>query len=611
MIAKDYNGYIEGLDLTKIPVTNFAYPSKNILVHKGKAFTRLGIKNDGFATTNDVAVHGEFVWKDALFGEIPMRTYGTKVQMKYEGLWITIFSGIGATAVRVRFATWVDNTGTIIKKRLFFVDGSANIYEWTGGIGIISAYDAGAQTITISGTKNLNQLGFDDGSASNYTVSVIRFSGGAVAGIEDKTTDDSCADKVLHITATLTDAPAVGDLVIQKPITNTPASLSGMLMDDIYSYKNHLVVWNFDLVDVRFSHVETKLIFTIPAAGSRTALTAIQFQLSGAPTAMIAKKESSQEVLWISTRDEWFKITKTEAINAYSLWVDVERVESAERTGALPYAVAKHKGDIIYMGQDQTLSRITTLELTGRDEFELMSDSVEDLLLRVDMDEIRMYYHQRYIYILLPAENMMLMIDMVEGFFQPPQTMAISHLSVIDGVKYGHSSVRDETFYLFKGRNDLGSPIEAIFAWGLQSDVHEFKYKVATVVGLSGRMTDTTAVSVDWQFETGASRLSQLSEFDGSDVRFFSAETDDSFATHPFALRSWAGDEPGDEVKRFFMFDIVEATSFFEWRPIITVTPIKGDATNPNNDMEFELLAWYADVGLSTNKVEDDFFITR
>ena len=611
MIAKDFFGYREGQDITKIPVNNLAYPSKNVQVHKGKIVTRLGIENDGFAAIADAPITGEFVWKDALFGEIPMRTTGQNVQMKYGGLWITIFSSLSATLVRVRFATWVDNTGTIIKKRLFFVDGTANIYEWTGGIGVIASYDAGAQTITISGDLNLNQLGFDDGSGSNYTVTVIRFSGGAVAGTEDKTTDDNCTDKVLHITTTLPTAPAVGDIVIQKPISNTPSSLSGFLMDEIYNYKNHLVVWNFDRVDVRMSHVETKLIFTIPAAGSRTALTAVQFQLSGAPTAMISKKESTKEVLWISTRDEWFKVTKTNEINAYSLWVDIERVESAERTGALPYAVSKHKGDIIYMGQDQTLSRITTVEIVGRDDFQLLSDDVEDLLLRLDMTEIRMYYHQRYTYICLPAENMLLLVDMVEGFFQPPATLAMSHISIIDGVKYGHSSARGETFYLFKGRNDLGAPIAAVIAFGYLQGENELRYKECTRVGYSGRMTVATAVSVEWQHETDAAKQSTLSEFNGGDVRFLSSGDDDSFSTHPFATRSWAGDDAGDEVKRFYMFDSLEGVAMFEYRPIFTLSPVTGDADNPNVDMEFHLLAWNTDEEMSTTKIEDSFFVTR
>lgn len=608
MIVKDFKGYIEGQDITKVPVNNLCYPAKNVFVHKGKAFTRLGIENDGELSTVDAPVHSEFVWKDALAGELPLRCTGQKVQLKWNGRWYTIFSSLDANVVRVRFATWVDGNGTIIKKRLFFVDGSDAVYEWNGGVATVASYNAGTPAITISGTSNLNALGFDAGNVTPQTMVVVRIDvDGNVIGYEEKTQVDDCTDLVMTLSSALTDAPDAGDLVIAKPSVYT--TLTGFIKDEVYNYKGHIVFWGFNNVQIYFSHIATFAIatgldFSIPAPASRTALTAFSLNLDGKPTANIGRKDD----LWLSTIDDWFKITKLNDVNAYDLFVEVEKVETIERTGSLPYAVAKHKGDIIFMAQDHTLNRITTLEITGQTDIERLSDSVEDLLARLDMTEIRMYYAERYIYIFLPAESTLLMLDLIEGYFQPPQTIPANCMSIIDGAKYAHSNSRDETFYLFKGRNDLGSPIDAVFAFGYRSGEHEFRWKQATLFGISGRMITSTKVTAQHLHETDGDKLISESVFSGNEVAFYDAGTDDSWASYPWGFRSWAGaDMEAVESKRFYGFDKLDGVSWFESRAIFTVAPIDGE----NVDVEFQLLAWYLDESLSTRKLDDEVFITR
>jgi hypothetical protein len=606
MIVKDFKGYIEGLDITKIGQQHLSYPSRNVFVHKGKAFTRLGIKNDGEVSTADAPVHSEFVWKDALAGELPIRCTGRNVQMKWNGRWYTIFSSLSASVVRVRFATWVDGNGAIIKKRLFFVDGSDSVYEWSGGVATVASY--ANPNITISGTSNLNALGFDSGTVTPQTMVIVRLDvSGNVLTHEEKTHDDDCTDKIMHFTGALTNTPVAGDLVIAKPIAYT--TLTGFTKDEIYNYKGHIVLWGFNNVQVYFSHISTFAIatgldYTIPAPASRTALTAFSLNLDGKPTANIGRKDT----LWLSTIDDWFKITKLNTVNAYDLFVEVEKVETIERTGALPYAVCKHKGDVIFMAQDQTLNRITTLEITGQTDIERLSDSVEDLFARLNMSEIRMYYSERYIYIFLPAESTLIMLDLIENYFQPPQSIPANCMSIIGGAKYAHSNARDETFYLFKGRNDLGAPIDAVFAFGYRSEDQEFRYKNSTIFGISGRMITSTKVTTQVMHETDGSKLVSTSIFKGNEVSYFDAGTDDSWATYPWGFRSWAGaDMEATESKRFYAFDKLDAISWFESRVIITVSPINTD----NTDIEFQLLAWTMDDSLSTRKIGDELFLTR
>ncbi len=606
MIVKNFSGYVEGLDITKIGQQHLSYPSRNVFVHKGKLFTRRGLQNDGELSTADAPVHSEFVWKDALVGELPLRCNGVKVQMKWNGRWYTIFSSLSASVIRVRFATWVDGNGTIIKKRLFFVDGSDVVYEWSGGVATVASYSS--PNITISGTPNLNALGFDSGTVTAQTMVIVRLDSSKNAlTYEEKTHSDDCTDKVMTLTSALTNVPVAGDLVIAKPTVYT--TLTGFTKDEISNYKGHIVLWGFNNVQVYFSHISTFAIatgldYTIPAPASRTALTAFSLNLDGKPTANMGRKDT----LWLSTIDDWFKIRKLDAVNAYGLFVEVEKVETIERTGALPYAVCKHKGDIIFMAQDQTLNRITTLELTGQTDIERLSDSVEDLLTRLNMTELRMYYSERYVYIFLPKENTLIMLDLIEKYFQPPQNIPANCMSIIGGAKYAHSNSRDETFYLFKGRNDLGAPINPVFAFAYRSEDQEFRYKQSTLFGISGRMITSTKVTAEIQHETDGSKLISTSVFKGNEVSYFNAGTDDSWATYPWGFRSWAGaDMEATESKRFYSFDRLDAVSWFESRIILTVAPLNSD----NVDVEFQLLALTMDDSLSTRKIGDELFIKR
>lgn len=618
MIVKDFLGYKEGQDISKVSLQNLAYPSKNVLIHRGKAYVRPGILNDGTDPTGTNPIIGETVWKDSKSGEHALRVMGTALQLKKEGKWFTIYSGISATASRARFATWVDSSGTVIKKRLAFVDGSANLHQWSGAVGVVASYDGATDIATLDSAATTALLrGFDPGDSTSQAVIIVRFAAdGSVATIESKLHNSTGAANTLHITTAPTNDPAAGDLIIAVPVAYT--NLSTVLKDEVYTYKNHLIVGGLNAVSLYFSHVSTFAVatgwtFTVP--GTKTALTAIQLELDGNLTALISRKD----VLWVSTVDKWFKLTKLNAVNAYDQWVEIEDFPQGERNGALPYAVAISKGDIIFMSQSKTLQKIATVEVLGTDQLELLSDEVEDLLLRLDETEMRIYYEGRYIYLIFPNESTMLMLDIVGdparqvgAFWHTPQILPIASLSIIAGVKYGHSSVRDETFELFVGTSDnlrtvagadAKTQIEGTLAFGYSSGEHDFKYKAHTKFGISGRMNRTTLCKVNQYFETDGAKATDEFIAVGENMTLYDISDDVAFGVVPWATRSWGGaDLDTTTVKRFYAFSNYDAVSYFEHRPVFT---IYGD------EVEFQLLGWYIDQVASKEVIGEDLYIER
>lgn len=601
MIIQDFKGYNEGRDISKIPMGNLAYPSKNVIVTKHKVVTRGGIVNDGTAPTTNDKIHSEFVWKDAAGGVRPIRCTGQKVQVKYDDRWYTIFESLNSAVTRVIFATWVDANGAFIKKRLFFVDGSSTLYQWNGAIGEVASADS--NTATIAGASTCAQLGFDDGS-SGTNQTIMHFIGSATTANSEEAQTNNPTAQDLEISGTFNTTPIAGDIIIAKPVAVADKISATFMLDAVYSYKNHIVVANYDSVNVYFSHISTYslsagLDFSMPAAASRTALTAILMRLDGNFTAMVSRND----ILWISDADDWYKVRKLNEVNAYDLWVEVEKFETGERKGALPMATAKYKGDIIYMAQDKTLQRVTSVEILGTDEIRQLSDDVEDLFNRVDMTDIRLYYIERAIYIICPQDSTLIILDMIEGYFQPPQILPINCMSIIEGVKYGHHSAQDETYVLFSGRDDLGTPIEAVIAFGLYSGGHSFRYKKHSLFGISCRLTLDTDVLVDHSFEENAGKTSTTTEIDGAVIKTFAIDDDVSWATHPYAERSWGGaDMEVAELRRAMIFDKFDPVSYFDYQMKMTIS---GD------EPEFHLLGWFVEDTPSERKIGDDLFIQK
>jgi hypothetical protein len=256
------------------------------------------------------------------------------------------------------------------------------------------------------------------------------------------------------------------------------------------------------------------------------------------------------------------------------------------------------------MGQDKTLQRITTVELLSTDEIKTISDDVEALFKRLDLTDVRLYYVERAIYIICPTESTLLILDMIEGYYQPPQIMPIHCMSVIDGVKYGHHNDDNQTYKMFSGRNDLGTEIEAVISFGYYSGTGatDFKYKKHSMVGVSCRLTGATIATVDQYFEEDGARSTTNFEIDGSKVKTFTIDDDVSYATHPYAERSWGGaDMVDDPLKRAMVFDKFSG-DYFDYRLKFNIT---------GKDSEFHLLGWYVDDKVSDTKIDPALFISK
>jgi len=574
-------------------MTSLTYPSKNVFVQKGKVTTRAGITLLGQSGDKDrkKAVNSAITWYASTSGEQPLRMYKNVLQLFKGGTWFDLYN-VGVDAKRVEFANWIDQNTDIIKSRLVFVDGSDKIFTWNGGVGVIDSVSG--NDIILKDGKTFAQLGFDKGDTVAQKV--------LINGNEYIYTASDVDVATLTLDSTPTGVSA-GDFVISKPVEfKSPANLEGFNKDHIYSYKNHLTIGNLDSVRLYFSDItkfdlDTGFDFVIPTGANRTLATPFFVNLDGNVTAIGEKRG----ILRVSTKDDWFKIKKANVVDSFDFYVYVEKSDTAERMGALPFAIAQFKGDLIYISQDKTIQNITDVDNYRESQIKIMSEEIEGLLKTLNLEDAKIDYDSQAISLIIPKEGMLLIFDTIEGAWQPPQMLPISCKSIIDGKQVGHSTSGNESYTLFEGGSDLGAEIEHKIALGQQSfnsKKGEYQYNVYERIGFNIRTTENAVIDTNIEFETGGANIVKPYQIEGKNLTFFGSESSIGLGLNPYGSVGIGDATKIDErLKRTIAFVNDDPISFFEWRPTFTLQ---------GKDVIFQLLGISIDISTREARTIDE-----
>jgi hypothetical protein len=604
-----WKGYLNSVDITKIPDGYLTTPSKNVITRNGTIYTRLGLALFGAQGTTNIFGTESYTWEDAIGGERALRVWedavGTSLEVYYNNAWRQIYTLLDRW--EVSFATWTDNsvtTAPVSKKRLFMADGTVNLAMWNGAIGVVQSTTPTSITITpTNGSASLLGHGWEP---ANATPEIVRTTGGITVS-----RTDAGNSMTMAVASSVGINP--GDIIYSVPVQHTGISggtniVAGTKKDVVATFEtyNHLAFGTYGSIFVYFSSIlgytyANGLNFDYTVV--QTATTPFLMQLDGPFTAFINRRAE----FWISTVDSWWKITKNLSSTTY--FNIFEKVNAPTRQGALPRACASLKNDSIFFSQMKRLERITSLDVIQQNKIELMSNEIETLLTGLNVTDLRLYYIDRYIYIIAPSDGLIIMYDNIEGAWQPPQEIAISSISYVGGVQIAHSSSRNESYELFKGLTDNGFFYNAIVAPGYIPAQGLFTTDHFTKFGISGRLRTSTNIHVDYEFETdGATNIQQV-DIPGDSIKVFNTVVDDTLGAHPLGDRSLGGGDLEDSaLLRFFAFDKVQANAFFEWRPIITISRTTLDETV---GIEAVVLGFYTDSAPSGRTVPNDLFISK
>lgn len=164
-IQGEFNhGYRNKEDISNLPANVMVVGSQNVLTNSAEQIViRNGYTLDGPAgNQNTYGVDSSYDFNTHLDGIRNLRKWGTTLETRYVNpvssvvSWVTLLSTLSATNV-VNFCDFFSGI-----KYCLFVNGSNNVYQWSGGIG--SYLSSTSNTITASGTKKLTDLNFIGGA---------------------------------------------------------------------------------------------------------------------------------------------------------------------------------------------------------------------------------------------------------------------------------------------------------------------------------------------------------------------------------------------------------------------------------------------------------------
>lgn len=261
-IVKDFAGYNSSRDKTNLAPEYMVRGSQNIFKKlSGTLATRPGLKRRGAADVTFSPVSSEWVWNTSWGATLPVWVTNSKLQVEFGGVWYTLLSGL--TKTRYVFDKWWDNTEK--KDRLLFVDGTDNLYSWSGGIANVAS--ATVNTITKStGTISWQQAGFSTTAGQKKIM---------IAGTEYTYTGGETTDTLTGVTPDPSSIPTT-TIAIQSVVTTATKPASGFLTDFLKVINNQVYYGSYTSRLCYISSATDYADFTVPtprAPGSPELLT--------------------------------------------------------------------------------------------------------------------------------------------------------------------------------------------------------------------------------------------------------------------------------------------------------------------------------------------------
>lgn len=555
-LVTQFSGYRTKVDPTNTNPGVLVLGSQNVLTSDGdRVAIRKGYTLDGASSSVLTPIISSTEWINRYGNERPIRTYGTVIQFRYtDGTWYDIKTGMTSGAT-YNFAAWWDTTNKI--ERLLFVNGSSNIYSWTGGTATYAS--ATLNTITKQGSETWAEVGFINSGTRTVIINGTEYTytgGEGTTTLTGVTPDPTLA------------AHAVGSLVIagvqthaNSSSTSIPATFPNQL---ITIYNNHVFIGALTFRDVYVSKSTsfTDYSFSSPRLPTEGAL----LTLDATPKAFVPQEDA----VYISAgQNFWYQTVFTQSSDLTKESLNIKRLKTAAQKGAVHQSAVENAiNDVVFISNEPTFDQLGRVDQVSTPQNRPISDPIKPDFDSFDFTSCHVKYYKNLLYIAVPRESKLLIFNIQKGWWEPPQVMSISRLAVIGGELYGHSSSVPETYKLFTGRNDNNNPIDARAVFAYQNFGDRVKQKSITEWYTEGYISANTIITQSINYDYGGYGGVIEKEINGADTNIvFSGSEDYSLGSHPLGsvpLGGGGSDEDTDLPDKFRIITTHVRNDFFE-----------------------------------------------
>ncbi len=494
-IVTQCKGYRAREDITNLPPGYLVKGSVNVLTNSANRLaSRMGFTLDGAANAALTPIESSYDWTTHLAKEFNLRSFDTKLQVRWvdsAGVvsWITLKSDF--TAVAFNYAEFWDTT--LNQDVLLFVNGTSNIYEWSGGQTTFAS--ATATTLTKQGTTTWAEEGFYDAATRSIVIGGVS---ATYTGGESTTTLTGVSHDFSGTT--------VGTPIYQAIRTTANSAMTGIpagFKNDLISFLyNQIYVGSLVSRQVYVSKVNNYKDYsfsTVRVVGEGALLT-----LDACPTGLIPQ----EDVMYISGNpNQWYRTQFTLSADLAKEQLAISRLKTNSLTAAQRQSyITKLDNKVLYVDFEPTVSTIGRVDnIFATPDIQNLSDSIRDDMnaYNFSSDLGDTTYWKNFLYISIPADGVVLVYNVQKKWWEAPQLMSIGKFSIIGGELYGHSTGVPETYKLFDGYNDNGNFIlsSARFSYqnfGLRANLKSFnEYYVEGYISSNTNLTLGVKYDVD------------------------------------------------------------------------------------------------------------------
>lgn len=524
-LVQNFLGYQNKKDVSNTDPRYLIAGSHDVLVNDGeKISSRNGYTVDGDSNSALTPIKSSYDWNTSTGVERNLRAYEGELEYRYVDsngtvTWRRLINGWG-TSVNFRYAEWWSTSEA--KDLLLLVNGSPNIYMWSGAITTFASATSG--TITKQGTSTWAEDRFLVAGTRTVIIDGITYT---YTGGEGTTTLTGVTpDPTLG-------GHSVGDIIHQglRTTANTPSS--GVDNDVIIVHKNQLYLGDTARRDLYISTNTDYTDFTT-IASPRIPGNAALLTLDSAVVGLAVQEDA---VYVTAGKNDWYQVNFTLSSDNTKEAITVQKLKSGTQQAAQSQEmIGNIKNSIVFISNEPTFDSLGRIENIITPQSVPLSDPIKLDFEGYDFTNAHVKYFRNQTFIALPAESLVLIYDHENAYWQPPQTLPIVRLAIIGGELYGHCSSVPETYKLFDTtvQTDDGNPINHVAVFAYRNFGKRYRKKNFNEYYTEGYIGGSTIINATYKFDFGGFTNILTKDIDASDPGIiFSTTTDGSLGKVP------------------------------------------------------------------------------
>ncbi len=601
-------GYRNREDITNLPSGVLVAGSQNVLTNvSDRIAIRQGYTLDGQANALQSGYPSSYDWfrhtgdqRHLRAGEMTVAANDGELQNRYvatagdsfngtvftegEVYWFPIKSSL--TSVALNFTEYWDFT-TEKKGFLLWVDGSSNIYEWSGGVTTLAS--ATANTITKTGTSTWAQEGFYTAGTRNVIINgtTYNYTGGegtlTLTGVSPSPAAEAVQSVIyqdIRITA-------------NSSMSSIPSTFANALIGNL---RNQVYIGSLTDNTVYISKINNykDYSFAVPRVVGEGALVT----LDAPPVGFVAQED---RMYTTAGQDYWYETKFTLSADLTKESFEIIRLKTGSKQAAKSQSmISKMKNEVVFISNEPTMDTLGRVEqVLGTPQSMNLSDPIKLDFDSYDFDDSNVFYYKYFIYIAVPKEGLVRIYNLIKGYWEAPQILPVGRFAVIDGDLYGHGYSIAETYKMFDGYNDNGKSMEAIALFSFMNYGTRTALKSFNKFYSEGYISSNTILTLGIQYDVDGCSTVTSFDLDGSDgelVCLGGATDDASLGKISFGKRSLGGASSFTASStlppKFRWIQTFPQKDFFEYQPSFYSVGI---------DQRWEILAMGGGGGVTVN----------